>query len=261
MYYWARWFRNIRLLILVGFLVLAGLYTAHQLIYSRAWHTPLTVVIYPINGDGRADTSAYIRALTDYSFKGIDDFTAREASRYKLLVSRPTKTLVGPTLSVLPPKLPVDAGPFESLFWGLKVRWWAYDKTPDNDYPWNTVRMYVSYHSNAELRTLDHSVGLQKGLMGIVNAFALPQQSKQNNIVIAHELLHTVGASDKYNQFLNPIFPVGYANPNRQPRYPQRAAEIMAGRIPTSEYSSYMALSLKSVIVGETTAREINWIQ
>ncbi len=261
MFYWSRWFRYIRLLALVGFLLVVTLYTVHQLIYSRAWHSPLVVVIYPINGDGSKSTDRYIRALTDRSFKGIDDFMAREASRYKLLISRPTKTLLGPELTSLPPKLSADAGPLESLLWGLKVRWWAYDSTPDNDYSWNTVRMYVSYYSNEGLRTLDHSVGLQKGLMGIVNGFALVQQSKQNNIVIAHELLHTVGASDKYDQFLNPVFPEGYANPDRQPRYPQRSAEVMAGRIPISKYSSYMALSLKSVIIGEVTAEEINWVK
>ena len=55
-------------------------------------------------------------------------------------------------------------------------------------------------------------------------------------MVIAHELLHTLGASDKYDpQSLAPIFPDGYAEPDRQPSHPQRMAEIMAGRIPVAE--------------------------
>ena len=46
---------------------------------------------------------------------------------------------------------------------------------------------------------LAHSLGLQKGLIGVVNAFASSSQAAENNVVIAHELLHTVGATDKYD--------------------------------------------------------------
>ena len=120
--------------------------------------------------------------------------------------------------------------------------------------------MFVLYHSDIEGR-LQHSLGLQKGLLGIVNAYALSRQNKQNNVVIAHEVLHTVGAVDKYRADGNPIFPVGYANPKRQPIFPQRSAEIMAGRVPLSLTRSYMAKSLKSTVISPITAREINWIE
>ena len=52
-----------------------------------------------------------------------------------------------------------------------------------------------------------------------------------NNVVIAHEILHTLGASDKYDPATRaPLFPIGYAEPEREPRFPQEFAEIMAGR-------------------------------
>ena len=35
----------------------------------------------------------------------------------------------------------------------------------------------------------------------------------------------------------------------------------MAGRIPTSQWDSYMAESLRSVIVNKYTAYEINWLK
>ena len=58
--------------------------------------------------------------------------------------------------------------------------------------------------------------GLQKGLIGVVNAFASDEQAAQNNVVIAHELLHTVGATDKYDPRTNqPSHPDGYAEPDR----------------------------------------------
>ena len=94
----------------------------------------------------------------------------------------------------------------------------------------------------------------------MVNAFGLTQQTAQNNIVIAHEILHTVGATDKYNVYGGPQYPIGFANPRREPLFPQRYAEIMVGRIPTSHYSSFMATSLMRTRINELTASEIAWI-
>ena len=145
------------------------------------------------------------------------------------------------------------------MLWGLQLRYWVFRNTPDNDSNLRRVRVFVAYYQGQDNQPLAHSVGLQKGLIGIVNAFAHRQHTKQNNIVIAHEILHTVGATDKYNFFGGPQFPEGYSNPHRQPLYPQRYAEIMAGRIPTSRYSSYMAKSLRSVRMNKLTASEIAW--
>jgi hypothetical protein len=136
---------------------------------------------------------------------------------------------------------------------------WAWRYTPD-DGGLTRVRMFVVYQSGNGNKPLQHSLGMQKGLMGLVFAYSLDTQTAQNNIVIAHELLHTVGATDKYNRRGGPLMTVGYANPSRTPLYPQRNAEIMAGRIPTSASSSYMAESLRSVIVNSYTASEINWL-
>jgi hypothetical protein len=57
------------------------------------------------------------------------------------------------------------------------------------------------------------------------------------------------------------VFPSGYAEPWRVPLFPQPAAEIMAGRLPLSLYESYMPAGLRHVVVGNTTAREINWLR
>jgi hypothetical protein len=82
----------------------------------------------------------------------------------------------------------------------------------------------------------------------------------QNAIVIAHEVMHTLGATDKYEPRSGlPVFPQGYARPDAEPRYPQPAAEIMAGRRPLSPGSAEMPAGLSAVEVGATTAREIRW--
>jgi hypothetical protein len=81
-----------------------------------------------------------------------------------------------------------------------------------------------------------------------------------NNIVIAHELMHTLGASDKYALGSGaPLYPIGFAEPERQPRYPQLRAEIMAGRRALSEQDFEMPQGLRDVVVGPATALEIRW--
>ena len=253
-------FRTIRIYILTAILLLSAIYTVHQLLYSRNWATPLDVVIYPLNADGARSTQHYIDNLSIKHFSYIDQWFEREASRYDLLNPRPVKVALGKQVGELPPQLPQRDHPVLNLLWGINLRWWAYWNTPDSQSNWSRVRVFVLYHSDIG-KPLPHSLGLQKGLLGIVNAYALSQQNKQNNVVIAHEVLHTVGAVDKYRSDGNPIYPVGYANPNRQPVHPQRNAEIMAGRVPTSLTKSYMAKSLKSTVISPHTAREINWIK
>jgi len=106
-----------------------------------------------------------------------------------------------------------------------------------------------------------HSLGLKKGLLGVVHGFAAQAQEGGNNVVIAHELLHTVGASDKYDLQTNlPLFPIGYAEPDKQPLLPQEFAEIMAGRLQLAPGVMRQADSLSEVMIGEYTAREIRWI-
>jgi len=105
-------------------------------------------------------------------------------------------------------------------------------------------------------------VGLQKGLVGVVHAFADKEMTRSNNVIIAHEILHTLGATDKYDPVtLAPNFPSGYAQPQREPRYPQLRAEIMAGRYAVDAQTFEIPQSLGDVVVGDATAAEIRWIR
>jgi hypothetical protein len=107
-----------------------------------------------------------------------------------------------------------------------------------------------------------HSLGLQKGLFGIVHAYADVAADATNEVVIAHEVMHTLGASDKYDPTTTlPLFPQGYAEPGANPRYPQSAAEIMAGRIPVAADEATMPAGLDDVIVGPETAAEVSWVR
>ena len=98
-------------------------------------------------------------------------------------------------------------------------------------------------------------------MVGIVNAYASRRYNGANNVIIAHEFLHTLGATDKYDPATGlPSFPLGYAEPDRSPRYPQKLAEIMGGRIPMADDHADIPQSLRYVIIGDTTATEIRLI-
>lgn len=253
-------FTNIRIGLLLLVLLFTAFYTLHQYVFSRNWNKTLDVVIYPINGDNKPETKHYIESLTTDDFSSIDEWSSREAKRYNLLVSNPFWVNLGAEINTPPPELPERQNALQTVWWGLKLRWWAYRNTPDDKSNLERIRMFVIYQQGEDNKPLRHSLGLQKGLLGVVHVYAKKRQTAQNNIVIGHELLHTVGALDKYDETGLPIFPEGYAEPGRKPLYPQRRAEIMAGHIPITADRSHMAASLNGVVINEFTAREINWI-
>jgi hypothetical protein len=122
--------------------------------------------------------------------------------------------------------------------------------------------MFLVYFDPEKTPVLAHSLGLQEGLIGVVNVFAKRSQAQTNNFVITHEMLHTLGATDKYDFAGNmPAYPEGYADPDLYPLYPQTHAEVMGGRIPLSETSATIPTGLHQVIVGAETAEEIRWVE
>ena len=139
-------------------------------------------------------------------------------------------------------------------------RYWAWSVPDHGSGPKPDVQLFILYYDPATSSTLPHSIGVQKGLFGIVNAFADRRMEGSNDTVIAHELLHTLGAIDKYSLNTNqPLHPVGFADPDRVPIYPQTHAELMGGRIPLSPSESDIPASLRQVVIGPLTAREIGW--
>lgn len=255
-------FRNLRILVLLGLLAGIAFYTQGQRLSTQGWYKPLPVAIFPVNEDGSSTTSRYIGHLNESDFRSIDEFMARESAKYNIVMSHPTNTRLGSEVRSLPPEPPAYASnTLRIMLWSLTLRWWAYRNTPAELADKDCVRIFVRYQQGQDKAPLRHSFGLQKGLIGVVHAFARTEQNAQNNIVIAHELMHTVGATDKYSDHGDPVFPEGFAEPNRKPLYPQRRAEIMAGRIPLSPHHWKMADSLRTVVVGAQTAREIHWIE
>lgn len=223
------------------------------------WKHPLRVVVYPIDADATARSSAYLATLERSVLVEIEDFLAEEAQRYGLKLARPVEMYLGPRLDQQPPDIPKQAGVLASLSWSLRMRFWAW-RNDDYPGPKPHVRLFVVYHDPARSPRLAHSTGLAKGMIGVVRVFAEKSQERVNNVVIAHELLHTFGATDKYDYTTNmPRYPDGYADPAANPRFPQRHAEIMAGRRPLSMFEAEIPTSLGQTLIGAGTAAEIHW--
>jgi hypothetical protein len=251
--------RRLRIIILLLILLFVALNTYFDRVYSTDWNIPLRIAAYPINADGRLATEQYIRQLPSDALQGIEMFFEQEAKEYGLQMERPIRMTLLPTLAQRPPQLDPRAGRLGVLLWSLRMRYWAWRvDAPPGAAP--DIKLFVLYHDPAISPVLPHSVGLQKGLFGVVHVFADTGMKGSNDTVIAHELLHTLGATDKYDLRSNqPAHPDGFAEPDREPLYPQSFAELMGGRIPVSSAESTTPESLQQVIVGAKTASEIGW--
>lgn len=254
-------FRTLRIsiLLLVLFIVAAQTWLTH--IRTTDWNETLWVAVYPINGDGSQQAERYISSLSNRAYLPISEFLSSEAKRYHLSISQPVTVKLGPVVESLPPAPPESGNPLAIMLWSLQLRLWAF-RHDDFDGPPPDARMFVLYHDPERHSVLKHSLGLKKGLIGVVNAYASRQFEGRNNLVITHEFLHTVGATDKYNPSTNqPLYPDGYADPDKQPLFPQKLAEVMGGRIPLSESRALMPTSMRSLRIGKLTAQEIHWVK
>lgn len=252
-------FRRLRILLLLGVLVGAAGLTWLEQFMVRAWRAPMDVAVIPINGDGSSMARDTIRALQASDFDDINAFLERESARYGVRFSPAMQVSLLPELSETPPAPPRDGSVLKTVFWSLHLRWWVYRQSGELLPQLGTIKLFVLYHAPQDGVALAHSLGLQKGLIGVVHAFADPRQTRQNNIVIAHELLHTLGATDKYDAEGKPIYPQGYAEPGLPQSMPRREAEIMAGRLVNAAGRLVMPPSLEQCVIGAMTAHEINF--
>lgn len=251
--------RKIRIVILLFILATVAHRTWLQN-HDLKWKDSLYVAVYPVNFDRNSKVARYISVLQQEQFEAITEYFSEEGQRYNLRLRKPFEVRLGPSIDSLPPPLPLQANAVGSIIWSLKFRWWAWQHSPKMQVP-PDIRLYLLYHDPAQHEVLSHSTALSKGRIGLVNIFANAAYERKNAVVIAHELLHTVGATDKYDLSTNlPLFPVGFAEPDKQPLYPQEYAELMAGRLPTLESSALIPDNLSQTLIGNQTAQEIRWI-
>ena len=226
----------------------------------NAWDDPLWVGIYPVAADDSDAVARWIEDLAADDFTGVEAWLAGQGRSWGIGVAAPFRLILGKPIGSLPPEAP-SSGALATASWSLRMRAWSRARLGEQPGPRPDIALYVLYHDPERLQVLPHSLGLRKGRFGIVHAYASPEMRGSNRVVMAHELLHVVGATDKYDpRNGRPVYPDGYADPDRQPRYPQSRAEIMGGRVPVSASEARIPDSLDQAVIGPRSAGEIGWI-
>lgn len=250
-------FRTLRIVLLLFVLATVALGAWREKARATDWRGSLQVAVYPIAADGSAVARDYIAGLSDETFEDIETWFEAEAGRYGVDELRPVDLTLARRVDALPPAPPPAGNALNVALWSLQLRYWAW-RNDHGHKPTPQVKLYVVFHDPARSAAVPHSLGLEKGMIGVVHAYATRLQAAQNNIVIAHELLHTLGATDKYDASTNlPRHPDGYAEPDRRPLLPQTHAEIMAGRTPLAAGEAVMPASVFDTVIGPATAAEI----
>lgn len=254
-------FRIIRITLLLLVLGFVGLDTLLSNTRANSWENSLRVVIYPINGDGSTRTKRYIDQINVTQFDEIPVLIKKEAKQYGLDLLNPMTIDVASPVNTLPPAIPQDRNMLSVMWWSLQLRYWSW-KEDHYEGIRPHIRAYALYFDSKIHHQLAHSTGLEKGKIAVIQLFADRRHTSQNNVIVLHELLHTIGATDKYDLKTNlPVYPDGYANPERIPLYPQRKAEIMGGRIALSESKAKIPSALSQTVIGLKTAQEIGWVK
>ena len=252
-------FRTVRIIVLLTVLASVAGITYWESWSVRQWSRSLTVRIYPVNGDASIAVQQYLAGLTTAQFQEIGFFLSQESKRYRLQPLPVPKIVLEAPVLALPPAPPAQIRNIPAvLLWSLQLRYYEFHNTQF----WQDlgqIKLFVVYHEGKQGLPLESSLGLRKGLFGIVHAFARVGQNAQNNVVITHELLHTLGATDEYDANLMPLFPDGYGDPAAIPLYPQTQAEIMAGRMAISPFRAIIPDNLGACVIGPKTAYQIHW--
>jgi hypothetical protein len=199
--------------------------------------------------------------LTSRSFE-LEHRLAREYARHTGRDFTPIELVVrGPVrASELPPSVSGD-GTLDLLTQSLRL--WRWTSALDSD-----AHVELGYDSRIYLVLKpargEGLAGVEGeseygGRVGVAKADIRGDTIDFALFVTAHELLHTLGATDKYDVAGRAVFPQGFAQPARAPLFPQPGAEVMARSVPNGPGSERPPETLDELFVGETTAREIGW--
>jgi hypothetical protein len=122
------------------------------------------------------------------------------------------------------------------------------------------VRIYlVAQPAGPGGRLFVEGLGDLGGEVGIVRASLDWRDPLLAAAAVSHEVMHCLGASDKYDAMGHAIEPAGLADPDLLPVHPQRRAEIMVGEIPLAPGRGRLPEHAGEVGIGPVTAAEIGW--
>ncbi len=256
----------------IGFLltVLAGVLLFAWRDVSRRnarneWRDPLSVGVVILDASGPVSALDPAAVATLHSGIGaLGNRLSREYERYHTTTRSMIQTVpYGPVaVDAAPPQLEADD-------------WWSLVK-----YTWDVQRYVWNVDSRAAVpsRGLDSRIYIVATPVRDAAAKWVEGASQQGGrfgfavveldestvdlvlFVAAHELMHTLGASDKYTAS-GTLIPDGLGDPEQKPLFPQRYAEVMARNRVLGPGREVVPETLDELRVGRLTAREIGWLR
>jgi hypothetical protein len=254
-------FKLVRIVLLLSilFVIVVGTWMTEK--RMAAWERPILVTVYPVAADDRPSTLEFARNIEADSFDAVNQFFATQSRPYGFSVTPAFRFQVAEASTDRPPQVPEQFNTAAIGWWSLKMRWWTWKKSLTDGLVTADIQMVMMLHNLSGGSEMGISVGMRKGRYGIVKAYARKSLEQTNLVVFTHELLHVLGATDKYVLSTgDPIYPEGFADPDQQPLFPQTRAEIMGGAIPISTVSYAMPDSLGQCKIGRLTAEEIGFL-
>ncbi len=256
----AKW---LRVSVLLVALVLVALWASSR---SRVretrllWDRPLEVAVVLV---ARDEVKPQVRQAWTEGSGRLEGWLQREARRYRPDLNPPVRfVLAGPVpaggLDLTPPEDSLVARARHA--WALSRALSAVDEAAGLSSRRLDARIYVLLEPAGEggerlvegMAEAGGSVGLVRGVLGDTNLTL-------ELTAVAHELFHCLGAVDAYDAQGHARVPDGLVEPQRQPLYPQPAAEVMVGEVPVGEAQGRLPESLDEVRVGPATAAALRW--
>jgi hypothetical protein len=256
-----RWY-SIRLALLASVLAIVIAYAITDVASRRArkaWDHTLAIAVVVIR-NGAVDDAA-IEALRERA-PALEDRLTSELHRYKPNAPKPFKlTVLGPAIGA--PSAPEAPG--DGLLNLAAHAWDLHRWTSDVDSRVNLAaraydsRVYVTVQPPTSKKHMIEGTSEQGGRVGVVTVDLDGSTVDFAWSVIAHELFHTLDATDHYDSGGKAKIPEGLAEPDLSPRFPQRFVEIMTRGKPVSPSEEEVLDTLDELGVGPVTAREIGW--
>ncbi|HKY41010.1 MAG TPA: hypothetical protein VJN18_33980 [Polyangiaceae bacterium] len=253
-----------RVSVLLSILIVLLLWGAHDWSDRRArvaWQKPLRVALVLVAREPIPEGT--LGLLTARSFD-LERRLAHEYARYTGHTETPVEIVVRGVASEAeaPPSLEGD-DLLDLVTYG--ARQWRWTSAIDSQ-----ARVERGYDSRVYL-VLKPAVGKEPafvkgeseygGRVGIAQADIARDTVDFALFVVAHELFHTLGATDKYDEQGHARYPGGFAEPQRPRLYPQPGAEVMARGVPLAPGFERAPETLDELYVGDATARELGWVR
>lgn len=261
----ARGFYRLRVAVLLAVLGVVVLYALADVRRRRArndWRRTLNAALVlvraqPVDGAG-------VEALRSRLGR-MEQRLDQEMRRYRPTSAAPFRlALFGPVDSPGPPPALATDGLLDLLRYNMTLERWCgrVDRAAGLKAAGFDARVYVVVRPPVRRgHWTVEGVSQEHGRIGLVAIELDAGMADLALFVGVHELMHTLGATDKYDAWGQPLVPQGLAEPDLVPRYPQRFTELMARHRPLSPERNALPESIDDLRVGEATAREIGWLR